>query len=211
MLVSLSGWTTSRRVVLLRRKLKEQIGITKKSSKQLELEFFFADKLSKDISAYEYQILVTNLDDHISTIAQHYRDRADCENNFDELKNQWGWCGYTTQDIKRCRFMARITALIYNWWTIFTRLANPNSHLEAVTSRPLLLHAGQTKVTITSSHSKSKKTSVILTTISRFFKDLRVTTELLIPAQRFLQILLVAFRLFLPKKRLNGFQLLPVP
>jgi len=25
----------------------------------------------------------------VVTIVQHYRDRADCENNFDEIKNQW--------------------------------------------------------------------------------------------------------------------------
>jgi hypothetical protein len=24
------------------------------------------------------------------------------ENNFDELKNQWGWGGFTTHDLKRC-------------------------------------------------------------------------------------------------------------
>jgi hypothetical protein len=218
--LSLSGWSKSRRVVLLRRKLSDQqIGITKKkSNNQLELEFFFAEP-NKDISAYEYQVLVTNLDEHISTIAQHYRDRADCENNFDELKNQWGWCGYTTQDLKRCRFMAKITAIVYNWWTIFTRLANPNSHLEAITSRPLLLHAvakqtshaGRSKITITSSHSKSVKISQILTAISKFFKKLKSVTEQLTANQRFLQILLVAFRKFLPEKQLNNVQLLPIP
>jgi hypothetical protein len=31
-----------------------------------------------------------------------YRDRGDAENVFDELKNQWGWGGFTTQDLKRC-------------------------------------------------------------------------------------------------------------
>ena len=52
----------------------------------------------------------------------HYRDRGDAENNFDELKNQWGWAGFTTQDRKRCQIMGRIMALVYNWWTIFMRL-----------------------------------------------------------------------------------------
>jgi hypothetical protein len=40
---------------------------------------------------YEYAVLVTSLKDEVRTIAQHYRDRGDSENNFDELKNQWGW------------------------------------------------------------------------------------------------------------------------
>lgn len=25
-----------------------------------------------------------------------------CQNPFDEQKNQWGWAGFTTRDIKRC-------------------------------------------------------------------------------------------------------------
>ena len=39
---------------------------------------------------YEYAVLVTSLKDEVLSNAQHYRDRADSENNFDELKNQWG-------------------------------------------------------------------------------------------------------------------------
>jgi len=38
----------------------------------------------------------------LAQIGQLYRDRADCENGFDEIKNQWGWGGYSTQDIERC-------------------------------------------------------------------------------------------------------------
>lgn len=43
------------------------------------------------------------------------------------------WTLRTNQDLlKRCRFMARITALVYNWWSLFVRLANPDQHTEAV-------------------------------------------------------------------------------
>jgi hypothetical protein len=76
------------------------------------------------------------------SLAQHYRDRSDSENNFDELKNQWDWGGFTTQDLKRCRIMAKITALIYDWWSLFIRLIYPNKHTEAITSRPLMLQVG---------------------------------------------------------------------
>ncbi|WP_256212241.1 hypothetical protein [Nitrosomonas communis] len=41
-------------------------------------------------------VLVTNADYSLEAPSQLYRDRADCENSFDELKNQWGWGGYTT-------------------------------------------------------------------------------------------------------------------
>lgn len=217
--LTLSGWTELRRIVLLRKKLpKDKIGMVKKSKRGKQLEFFSAE-ITTDITAYEYHILVTNMNDDIVTMAQYYRDRADCENNFDELKNQWGWCGYTTHDLKRNRFMAKITALIYNWWTIFTRLANPDSHLEAITSRPLLLnaiakqtaHAGQTKITITSTHRKSKQISRILTQISKFLKCLKSSAEQLNAEQRFTKILMTAFRKFLPKERLQYFQILPEP
>lgn len=63
---------------------------------------------------YEYAVLVTSTQYEILTLAQLYRDRADAENNFDELKNQWGWGGFTTQDLARCRLMARMVALVYN-------------------------------------------------------------------------------------------------
>ncbi len=46
--------------------------------------------MGDDIDAYEYAVLVTNMDTEIMTLGSHYRYRADSENNFDELKNQWG-------------------------------------------------------------------------------------------------------------------------
>ena len=59
--------------------------------------------------------------------------------------------------------MARMTALVYNWWSLFVRLADPVKHTEAITSRPLLLHAparltrhgGQTRVTISHPHAEA--------------------------------------------------------
>ena len=74
--------------------------------------------INGDVRAYEYAVLVTNAEDEIQTMGVHYRDRADSDNNFDELKNQWGWSGYTTQDLNRSALMVRMIALIYNWWTL---------------------------------------------------------------------------------------------
>lgn len=136
----LMGWEKARRVIILRRRMKKEMGVLNKKALTGQMVFQFAD-MGEEIEAYEYAALVTNMDAEIITLGSHYRDRADSENNFDELKNQWGWSGYTTQDLHRCRLMARIIALIYNWWTLFVRLIEPNQHLEAITSRPLLLHA----------------------------------------------------------------------
>lgn len=92
---------------------------------QLELGFV---EVEDGIRRYEYQVLVTSLDAELLTIAQHYRDRGDCENCFDELKNQWGWGGFTTKDLQRCRIMSRLVALVYNWWLLFARLIHPDKH-----------------------------------------------------------------------------------
>ncbi len=111
-------------MVVLRRPLREwalrrRRIAGKKDTKQLSLDL--PEPTHRGVS-YEYAVLVTSLADDVRTIAQHYRDRGDSENNFDELKNQWGWGGFTTQDRNRCQTMARITAMIHNWWTIFMRL-----------------------------------------------------------------------------------------
>ncbi len=127
--------------MVLRRPLREGATEEKKSkrktAKQLNLDL--PEATYRGV-LYEYAVLVTWLQDEVRTIAQHYRDRADSENNFDELKNQWAWTGFTTYDRNRCQVMARITALVYNWWTIYMRLGIPDKHAEAITSRPLALH-----------------------------------------------------------------------
>jgi hypothetical protein len=57
---------------------------------QLVLAFIEADrKAGRGISGYEYAVLVTNTDYEVLSLGQLYRDRADAENAFDELKNNW--------------------------------------------------------------------------------------------------------------------------
>ncbi len=213
--LQLSTWTKKRRVIILRREIKGGIVGTEEKGKELgssQLEFSFVDAL-EPVKKYEYQVLITSLKDEILTVAQHYRDRADAENNFDELKNQWAWGGYTTHDMKRCQIMARINALVYNWWSLFVRLAIPEKHAEAITSRPLLLsavakqtkHGGQTTLSITSLHGKAKKAQRILTSLAEFLSHIRSTTEQLGWEERWRLILSRIFAWLL-----NG-RLLPVP
>jgi hypothetical protein len=132
----------------------------------------------KKITGYEYTVLVTNLDYEVLSLGQLYRDRADVENAFDELKNQWGWGGYTTQDLHRCQLAARSVALIYSWWSIFVRLADPDARREAITSRPWLIssvgrkteHAGQTTVTLTGLHAHFDEARQALSRISKWLQ-----------------------------------------
>ena len=213
----LSGWSRQRRVVVLRRPLAKQLAVVDAANPdQLRLGF---TEVNDNLEVYEYAVLVTSLQDEILTIAQHYRDRADCENNFDELKNHWGWGGFTTQDIKRCRFMARMTALVYNWWSLFVRLADPDKHTESITSRPLLLHAparqtrhgGQTRVTISHAHAEAQWVESACRDIAEFFKSLRNTAEQLTPMQRWCRVLSRALVKYLHGRQLQPPALLPAP
>ena len=160
--LALTGWEGARRVAVLRRPLQGEMLIAHENDGQQWLGFIEADrKAGKRITGYEYAVLVTNLEYEVRSLGQLYRDRADAENAFDELKNQWGWGGFTTRDLHRCQLSARAVALIYNWLCLFVRLANPKARREAITSRPWLLssvgratsHAGQTTITITGQHA----------------------------------------------------------
>ena len=174
--LALTGWESKRRVVVLRRPLQGEMVLSNEGDNgQQLLSFIEVDRKSgKRITGYEYAVLVTSLDHEILTLGQLYRDRADCENSFDELKNQWGWGGFTTHDLHRCQLSARAVALIYNWWSLFVRLANSEARLEAITSRPWLMssvgrrteHAGQTTLTLTGQHANFNQARQLLMAVS---------------------------------------------
>ncbi len=100
---------------------------------------------------WDYAVLATDSAYPLKSMAQLYRDRADAQNGFAELKKQWGWGGFTTHDIERCQTSARAVALVYNWWSWYCRASKPDARMEAIASRGLLLasvgratrHAGQ--------------------------------------------------------------------
>jgi inactivated superfamily I helicase len=93
--------------------------------------------------------------------------------------------------------MARFIPLVYNWWNLFVRLAEPDRHLEAVTSRPLLLsaiaestrHARQTTLRVSSSHAKAGWAANVLSSIARFLRELIQNAEQLTADQRWRRIL----------------------
>ena len=169
----LAGWSRARRVVVLRRRVKDSLAAETGSEGQQQA-LHFIDSSDK-VKLWEYAVLVTNADYALEAFGQLYRDRADCENGFDELKNQWGWGGYTTQDMERCNLSARAVALIYNWWSWYVRLAPPKARLEAITSRPMLLggiarltqHAGQSRLLITLSHAAGDQIKAMIANIRK--------------------------------------------
>ena len=202
--LKLSTWKKNRRVVLVRRRIQKNIVIAPDSNKALPQQLSLIEP-AENMAAYEYSVLVTSLDDEVTTIVQHYRDRADCENNFDEIKNQWGWGGFVTQKIKPCRLIARMIALVYNWWTLFVRLAEPDKHFEAITSRPLLLHsvgkqtthAGQKTLTLTSTHGRAAYIRQAYQRVNNFFDQLKSIAPQLTPIQSWCHILTEAMKKYL--------------
>lgn len=59
-------------------------------------------------------------------IAILYRKRADADNVFDELKNQWGFRGYCSQKAVVTEAAARLVLLACNLWTLLVRLLGGN-------------------------------------------------------------------------------------
>ena len=187
--LQLAGWRRARRVVVLRRRVKDPL--LAEVTAQGQHTLLFADAPG-DAKVWEYAVLVTNTAHPLEAIGQLYRDRADCENGFDELIHQWGWDGYTTHDLERCNLSARAVALIYNWWSWYVRLAHPRARREAITSRPLLLagvarlteHAGQSRLLLTLTHAASDQIKAMIANISKGLDHIRATAPQLPKADR---------------------------
>jgi hypothetical protein len=210
--VRLQGWGRGRRVIVLRRPLKGAVGLSHQDeSGAAQLSFA---EIGEAGELHEYSVLATSLNEETEVFGALYRDRGDGENIFDEMKNQWGWGGFTTHDLARCRLAARMLALFYDWWNIFVRLVDPNLHREAITSRPLFLsaiatrtrHARQTTIRVTSSHAKAKPAARALAAVANFLRGLAQNAEQLTCLQKWRAILSRAFRALL-----NGRLIRPPP
>lgn len=179
-IIRLQGWEKQRDIIILRRQHKSKKAGTIKVIEDKQLTLFPELLEDEKAAEWEYCVLITNLNRGVLETAQHYRDRGDCENNYDENKNQWGWGGFTTQDLASTRIMAGIIALISNWWNVYTRLAIPEKHAEAITSRPLLFDAvgilvktsRQRFLRLCSNNAASEKIAKVTQQISAFLSSL---------------------------------------
>jgi hypothetical protein len=188
--LQLTGWTRKRRAVVFRRRI-ERAG----SAGGLAL-LEHGDVQIQSGPMYEYVVLVTNAGENLLSLLHLYQQRGDAENAYDELKNQWGWGGFTTRDLLRCQVIARTVAQVYNWWNLFVRCADPTRAREAVSSRPLLLHSigriiksgGQTTLRLTSNHAQAAEAQSLLTQLSAFLSGLSNTAEQLSAPERWKRI-----------------------
>jgi Transposase DDE domain group 1 len=184
----LSGWSKARRVVVLRRRIKHDIALTAKGKNDRDDQLVLAlpyDEVQDNAQLWEYTVLATNVPYDLAAIGQLYRDRCDCENGFDELKNQWGWGGFTTQDMHRSQVTARAVALVYNWWSWYVRAANPQARREALTSRPLLLAAvgratssgNQTTLYLTPMHAEASLIKSMIANVHAAIRHVKAAAE----------------------------------
>ena len=105
-----------------------------------------------------------------------------------------------------------MVALFYDWWNIFVRLAEPDWHREAITSRPLLLHAvaerlrhaRQTTIRIASTHARSVPAAQALRAVAQFLRRLARNAEQLTVPNRWREILSRAFQAFLKGRPLRA-------
>ena len=126
--LQLQGWSKKRRVIVERR--LKPINASPQGT--------FWEQSAEDFSAYVTNLTAEEAD--AFQIVQLYRQRADAENVFDELKNQWGFAGFCSQKASVSQSSARLLLLIYNLWSMFVRvLKNEGRHTEAIKSRYELL------------------------------------------------------------------------
>ena len=139
--LQLHGWSKKRRVVVVRQRIRGGVARERRvDGRQFKLDLA-GPSVHDGERLWEHAVTVTDVAYPIQAVAQLYRDRADCENGFDELKSQWSrartqvvqwtacaWRGagplarrglqglsaFTTQDINRCQTTARACALVYN-------------------------------------------------------------------------------------------------
>ena len=150
-------------------------------------------------------MLVTDLDDGVAMISKTYRQRGNCENIYDEMKNQWGWGGFNSHKLSCTAIAAGMTAIVANWWNVFCRLGEDGVHREAITSRPLLQRCVasimvRSRQKIVTLYMKGKeKTCEIFSKIHTYLSGVSSATQLK-PEERWMQVLDHAFRQYDLKK-----------
>jgi len=218
--LKLSGWSRARRVVLVRESpAKAPIGVhARRRRDPFALQGAQGAGWEATQSAPwsgRIAVLVTSLDERAyptASMPRLYRERADAENVYDELKNQWGWNGFTTRKLAPCRLMANLIALIYNWWNLYLRFYDEGHHREAIRSRPMLMQGvarqlrsgGRSTVRVSVLHEKGDLIAHAVTLISKELHGIRAITERWSVSQRWTLLLTRLLRRWLGGKWLPG-------
>ena len=220
--LKLSGWSKTRRVIIVRE--SPAIAPVGESKRRRRDPFApqLRDKQGGELFAPSpapwsgrIAVLVTSLDKRdypTLCMPKQYRDRGDAENNYDELKNQWGWSGYTTKKLAPSRIMASLIALFYNWWNLYARFYDEAHHREAITSRPALMQGvarqvqggGQRTVKVGILHEKREIIEQMVGRTSRQLHQMKHITERWSATEKWTLLLTRLLRRWLGGKWLPG-------
>jgi len=214
----LNGWSQARRVVLVREKpaIAPVEPHARRRRDTLQALLPGSDRWACQPTPWagRVAVLVSTLDPvayPATALARLYRERADAENIYDELKNQWGWGGYTTRALEPSRLMANLVALLYNWWHLYARLYDQRHHREAITSRPALLHgvarltrsSGQRTIKVSVQHENSDWLIAAIQRVSKVLQQIHAIAEQWDIGQRWALLLTYIFRGWLGGKWLG--------
>lgn len=217
----LSGWSRTRRVALVREK-PAAAPVPRPASRrrrgrdrqgQLPLPGDGGEQCAPWCG--KIAVLVASLDAvayPVVAMPRLYRERGDAENNYDELKNQWGWGGYTSRRLSSSRLMAGLVALVYNWWSLYLRFYDAEHHREAIRSRPMLMagvgrqvqSGGQRSVKVSCLHENGERIAQAVTLISKELQAIMSITERWTILQRWTLLLTRLLRPWLGGKWLPG-------
>jgi hypothetical protein len=218
----LSGWTRERRVVLVRETparapVKEDGRRRRGKDRQPLLPQATGAGWDAQPTPWcgKIAVLVTSLDEEAfpaTVMPRLYRERADAENNYDELKNQWGWAGFTTRKLAPCRIMANLVALFFNWWSLYLRFYDAEHHREAIRSRPMLMagvgrqvkSGGRRTVRVSTVHEMGPEIINAVTCISNEIQQIMSIAEQWTILQRWSLLLTRLLRRWLGGKWLDG-------
>lgn len=218
--LKLSGWSKARRIIIVRD--SPSIAPVGENKRRRRDPFELRNKQGQSIGGHSaapwsgrIAVLVSSLDERsfpTLCMPKQYRDRGDAENNYDELKNQWGWCGYTTQKLAPCRIMANLIALFYNWWNLYIRFYDEAHHREAITSRPALMQgvsrqvqsSGQRTVKVSLVHENKDIIEELVGQTSRQLHHMKLNTERWDAAKKWSLLLTRLLRRWLGGKWLPG-------
>jgi len=171
----------------------------------------------QDVELWEYAVLVTNSSYPLESMAQLYRDRADAENGFDELRTSGVEValrpGHRTLPDQRSRRGADLQLV-----ELYCRAAKPEARMEAVTSRALLWllwpgtkHAGKTTLYLTPMHAARTTLMMLIANIRAALSHVRTAAEQLPAVDRWKTLLnYIVARIIphRPRKRLEAGALL---
>lgn len=218
--IKLSGWSISRRCVLVRES-PAKAPVEKQARRRKN---YHPETLGKGVGwdpvptpwSGKIAVLVTNLDTTNwpdITLAGLYRDRADAENIFDETKNQWGWCGFTTRRMGPTRIMATFIAIVYNLWRLYVRYYDGEHNREAVVTRPALMQGvgrqvssgGQKRIKISIMHNQAGVIMKAISAVSNELSRFKAAAQQWTSTNRWLLVLVRLHVKYLGKIRPEGF------